>query len=313
MTTGKELAKAGCKFLGELYSTMDCQTFVEKALAEVGIRMDLKGSNAWLREVIKNGWVGSPEECKKKFGSVPDGCFLFIHAYDGGEESRGYYDGLGNASHIGINTGLSGQEMVDIAVAAGNTKAVNYNYGDGAIHSSSSRQHVTTSKFSGKTISNGGWNMVGLWNRLDFGDKINAILKGSAEPDEPDEPDTPDPDEPEPEPDEPTQEVFATVWAESGSTVNIRKAKSTSSKLVERVPVGATVKVIKEGNEWSKVCYTDKRGANWYGFMMSEFLKKEEQLNPGESYIVCVPFLTKYQAEALIAQYPGSWMESGVG
>lgn len=310
MATGKELARASCKFLGELYSNMDCQTFVETALAEVGIRLDLKGSNAWFRETVKNGWVGTPEECKAKFGCVPAGAFLFIHAYDGGEEKRGYYDGLGNASHIGLVTNMTGQEMVDIAVAAGNTKAVNYNYGDGAIHSSSSREHVATSKFKGNTIKNGGWNMVGLWNRIDFGDKINAILNGGGDPVDPDEPVIPDP-EPDPEP-TPKEDVYAVVWAEEGSTVNMRKQKSTSGKLVNRVPIGATVRVIKQGNQWSKVAYTDKTGATWYGYMMSEFLK-EENLGNQDFYTVCIPMLTKVQAEALIERYPGSWMEQGVG
>ena len=136
MATAKQLAKSGCPYLGQLYSNMDCQGFVEKALSDIGIKLDLKGSNAWFRKMT---WTGSPEECKKKFGCIPDGAFLFIHAFDGGEEKRGYHDGLGNASHIGICTNMTGQEMIDIAVENGNTKAVNYNFGDGAIHSSSSR------------------------------------------------------------------------------------------------------------------------------------------------------------------------------
>lgn len=308
MATGKELARAGCPYLGRLYSDMDCQAFVEKSLADVGIKLDLRGSNAWYREVMKNGWVGTPEQCNSKFGCVPDGAFLFIHAFDGGEEKNGYYDGLGNASHIGIRTGMTGQQMVDIAVEAGNSKAVNYNFGDGAIHSSSSREHVATSKFSGKTIS-GGWNMVGLWNRLDYGEKINTILGGASDPDD-DLPIAPEPTESEPELKEP---VYKTVWAASGDTVNIRKEKNTSSKLVNRVPVGATVRVIKEGNQWSKVAYTDPSGATWYGFMMSEFLKREEQLVTQELYVVCIPMLTKMQAEGLLIRYPGAWMEEAKG
>ena len=305
MATGKELARAACPYLGRLYSDMDCQTFVENALADVGIKLNLKGSNAWLREVKKNGWAGTPEECVKKFGCIPDGAILFIHHYDGKEPEKYRKDGIGNANHIGLKTGMTGQQMVDVAVAAGNTKAVNYNFGDGAIHSSSTKEHVATSKFKDKSIDDG-WNLCGLWNRIDFGDKINSILKGGAE----DEPIAPDPVEPEP-----AQEVFATVWAESGETVNIRKEKSTHSKLVERVPVGAMVRVIKQGNEWSKVCYTDPTGAKWYGYMMSEFLKNENCVGSGDgqTVVVCIPFLTRYQAEALIAQYPGSWIENAVG
>lgn len=54
---------------------MDCQKFVEKCLADVGIKKDLAGSNAWFRYMT---WTGTPEECKKKFGKVPAGAFLFI-------------------------------------------------------------------------------------------------------------------------------------------------------------------------------------------------------------------------------------------
>ena len=305
MASGKELARAACPFLGCTYKEMDCQTFVENALAKVGIKKDLAGSNAWYREVLKNGWVGSPEECIKEYGWIPDGAFLFIHAFDGGEEKRGYHDGLGNASHIGLKTGMTGQQMIDIAVAAGNTKAVNYNYGDGAIHSSSTREHVATSKFKDKTI-NGGWNKVGLWNKINYGGEIDPDPQPDPEPDP-----EPSPD-PEPQP-EPEPEVYATVWAETGSTVNIRKNKSTSSKLVERVPIGATVRVISQGKEWSKVAYTDEAGATWYGWMMSTFLKESSFDNTTDLYTVCIPLMTKTQAEALIAKYPGAWMEKGVG
>ena len=311
MTTGKELSRAACVYLGRLYSEMDCQKFVETALADVGIRLDLAGSNSWLREVNENGWIGTPEECVSKFGYVPDGAFLFIREFDGKEPEKYRGDGLGNASHMGIYTGMTGQEMVDIAIAAGNKKAVNYYYGNGAIHSSAKREHVATSDFKGKSI-NDGWNLVGLWNRIDYGDKINTVLKGGVD----DEPVAPDPVESEPDlVEEPKQPTFATVWAESGETVNIRKEKSTHSKLVERVPIGAMVRVIKEGKEWSKVCYTDKAGAKWYGFMMSEFLKNENCVGSGDgqTVVVCVPFLTRYQAEALIAQYPGSWIQNTVG
>jgi hypothetical protein len=49
--------------------------------------------------------------------------------------------------------------------------------------------------------------------------------------------------------------------------------------------------------------------------MMSEFLKNENcvERGDGQTVVVCVPFLTRYQAEALMKKYPGSWIESGVG
>ena len=149
-----EFSKAGDQFLGQPYSEMDCQEFMERCLECVGCLLDLKGSNAWFRKVQAEGWTGSPEECVREFGCVPKGAFLFIHAFDGGEERRGYRDGKGNASHIGIYTGT----------------------GLGAIHSSFTKQGVYESFFAFSTI-NGGWNMVGLWKELDYGDAfINQFL-----------------------------------------------------------------------------------------------------------------------------------------
>ena len=141
MIDGDKLGTVGFEKLGTPYRKMDCQAFVEWCLRQCGLKKDLAGSNAWYREVMKNGWIGSPEACVKQFGKVPAGAFLFIHAFDGGEERRGYRDGLGNASHIGIATGK----------------------GEGAIHSSSSRGCVAESSFRNKTVPNGGWNRVGLW------------------------------------------------------------------------------------------------------------------------------------------------------
>ena len=68
MPTGKELAAAGPKYLGTPYSKMDCQAFIEKCLSDVGIRINLPGSNAWYREM---DWVGSPEEWEGSCGGLP--------------------------------------------------------------------------------------------------------------------------------------------------------------------------------------------------------------------------------------------------
>lgn len=142
MINGNKLGEVGFEKLGTPYSEMDCQRFVEWCISKCGVNIDLRGSNALYRYVIEHGWVGTPEECIEKFGNVPKGAFLFILAFDGGEVSKGYNDGLGNASHIGICTMPKGE---------------------GAIHSSSSRGGVCESKFQGRTIKNGGWNRVGLW------------------------------------------------------------------------------------------------------------------------------------------------------
>ena len=61
MVDGEQLGNVGFNYLGVPYSVMDCQAFVEKCLSDCGLKYDLAGSNAWYREVAKNGWVGTPE------------------------------------------------------------------------------------------------------------------------------------------------------------------------------------------------------------------------------------------------------------
>ena len=269
MVDGNELGNVGFKYLGVPYSQMDCQAFVEKCLADCGLRKDLAGSNSWYREVMQNGWVGSPEECEKTFGIVPKGAFLFIHAYDGGEPAKYRNDGLGNASHIGLCTGTRGE---------------------GAIHSSASRGCVAESKFNGKTIKNGGWNMVGLWTQVsyDYG--------GGVEPSPSPEP------TPTPEP-QPTVDFAVVGNVEPGKRqdVNLRKKPSTLSKLIDRVPCGDTVEVLSKESDWSKVKWEDKTG-----YMMTKFLVFDEEL-----VSVMIPDITYEEAERLISMYPGATIWDG--
>ena len=145
-------SKTGDQYIGTPYSTYDCQAFVEKMLSDAGLNYNLAGSNAWYRQM---SWRGTPEECIATFGCIPTGAFLFIVKYDGGEPSN-YKDQLGNANHIGVVTHRNG----------------------GAIHSSYTRGGVYTSVFNDATIPNGGWNMIGLWTRMDYGETVNSILEG---------------------------------------------------------------------------------------------------------------------------------------
>ena len=70
---------------------------------------------------------------------------------------------------------------------------------------------MATSNFAGKSI-NGGWNRVGLWNAISYGEEIDRILNGQDK-------------------DEGGETVMATaiVTAESGTTVNLRSQTSTSA------------------------------------------------------------------------------------
>ncbi len=164
--TALSFSMQGDQYVGTPYGSkngeIDCQRLVELMMRGVGLNYDLKGSNAWYREFLHRGWCGSPEACKSTFGCIPVGAVLFIWADDGGEKARGYNDGLGNASHIGVYIARK----------------------DGAIHSSASRGCVCYSKFLGRSI-NGGWNKVGLHPMFDYGEKINRILGGGGEEEKP--------------------------------------------------------------------------------------------------------------------------------
>ena len=234
MVNGNELGNAGFQYLGVPYSRMDCQAFVEQCLRDCGMDKNLAGSNAWYREVNAHGAIMSPEECVKQLGCVPEGAFLFIHAYDGGEPAKYHGDGLGNASHIGICTGTRGE---------------------GAIASSASRGCVAESKFKGKTI-NGGWNKVGLWDQVayDYGGGTEPI--------------------PGPQPDPgPTPEITAIVGnvpAGNRQDVNLRAKASTTSRRLERIECGQTVEVLKYGTEWCKVRWRNTTGYMMTQFLIFE-------------------------------------------
>lgn len=247
MVTGKELADVGFRYIGVPYSTMDCQAFVEKCLSDCGIRKDLAGSNAWYRFIMQNGWVGTPEECKAMFGSIPVGAFLFIWKKDGEPEKyRG--DGIGNLSHIGIYTGK----------------------GEGAINSSSSRGCVCESKFKGKSI-NGGWNRVGLWKAIDYGELVNRILNGG-------------------------EKVEVNYQAKVvGGGLNMRKAPSTSSDRICQIPDGAVITVTEEEDRWGKTSYNGKTG-----WVMTMYL---EDIAPDDDTVV----VSRKELEA-VYDIVGDWL-----
>lgn len=107
-TTGSAMAQQAKTggYIGIPYSIMDCQAFVEQVLKDLGVRKkdgsvyNWRGSNSMWRNYIN--WRGTIEECKKKFGKIPDGAFMFLVKHDGGEKEKGYDDNLGNASHVGL-------------------------------------------------------------------------------------------------------------------------------------------------------------------------------------------------------------------
>ena len=194
--SAEAFSKAGDQYLGRSYEEMDCQAFVERCMKDVGLKMDLGGSNSWFREVRKNGWTGTPEDCMKIFGQIPKGALLFIlEPVNAKTPAKFRTDWIGDATHIGIKTGR----------------------GDGAIHSSHSKGGVVTSVFKDKTVKNGGWNRVGLYNRFDYGTSVNWMLDHMGIGEDPDQ-------KKEEEP------MTVTVYAGNGKPVNFRKAAAAEHR-----------------------------------------------------------------------------------
>lgn len=118
-TTGKDMAEQAVTggYVGIPYKKLDCQGFVEQVLKDLSVRKpdgtpyNWKGSNSMWRNHIT--WKGTIQECIDKFGEIPLGSFLFLLKWDGGEEERGYHDGLGNASHVGLYVGTAPLPVMD--------------------------------------------------------------------------------------------------------------------------------------------------------------------------------------------------------
>ena len=255
MVYASDLACGGCRYLGVPYSTMDCQAFVEKVLGDLGLRINLPGSNAWYRKMT---WVGTPDECRQKFGSIPPGAFLFILEQDGREPEKYKGDGIGNASHIGIYTAMTGNRMVEIARADGDYGAGAWNFGDGAINSSSSHAHVCTSAFSGKEIR-GGWNRIGLWDKISYGVEIDVLLKYGSETSTGGEDMTG------------LDTIGRVRVTTSGGTLNLRKEPNEDAKILTRIPNGTELEKTDGVTGWSRVTYGGQTG-----WVSDRFLTKVE-------------------------------------
>lgn len=110
--TGKQYAGQAklAKYEKLKYSDVDCQAFCELVLKDIGVRQpngsiyNWKGSNDIARNACS--WIGTKEDAIKQFGFIPVGSWAFIwEDKTGKEKERGYFDGRGNYSHIGIYVG----------------------------------------------------------------------------------------------------------------------------------------------------------------------------------------------------------------
>lgn len=240
--SAEAFSEAGDKYLGTPYSQMDCQAFVERCMRDCGLKMDLGGSNSWYREIMKHGWVGTPEECMKLFGKIPTGAMLFIwEPVSEHTPEKFRRDGIGDLTHMGIVTHRN----------------------DGAIHSSSKNKCVCTSKFRDKTIPNGGWNRIGLYDRFDYGKTVNWYMDhaGIGE-------------KPQKKEETPMQAV---THADNGSPINFRAAKSTNATLIDTIPQGDVVETLGSEGTWTKIRWHGK-----VGYVMSKFLIADDSVIPAE-------------------------------
>lgn len=235
----EEFAAKGKAYLDEPYDEIDCQALVEAMLRDVGVKKNWKGSNAMYRDMA---WVGTPEECKKQFGCIPVGAFIFILKHDGGEPAEYRNDGIGNADHVGVKTGT----------------------GKGAIHSSATMDMVAESSFKDRTIPNGGWNRIGLCRLVDYGRDIECALYGSAE------------DEVQNETVLEEVVVYMTIATvvTSGGTLNIRDIPSTKGDKLGIIANGETVEVLEKTDpKWWKIQYNGISG-----YCSVDYLKENEMV-----------------------------------
>ncbi len=147
------------------------------------------------------------------------------------------------------------------------------------VHASSAAGCVTTDTKLGK------W---AYWGWLKDVAKADSLPPTPAEPTEGDE--------------EPMAETeFATVFADSGSTVNMRtKAKSTAA-LVERVPLGARVEVLGTCGSWTKVKFGSRTG-----YMMTKFLIAEDDQEPDEDLTLEERVTRLEKRVAILEAYDGA-------
>ena len=118
--------------------------------------------------------------------------------------------------------------------------------------------------------------------------------------------------EPVPGPDPLPENEWATVRADSGSTVKMRAKPTTTCKLYWDVPVGSSVIVMErdaatdiQNRTWSRIIWAGQEG-----YMMKQFLRFSDE--PAEElYTVTIPGLTKRQAEELCREWSGATMEKG--
>lgn len=87
------------------------------------------------------------------------------------------------------------------------------------------------------------------------------------------------------------------VMADKGNTVNLRASKSTKGMILKAVPIGASIDVYQSDGIWAQVAYMQDDGKLINGFMMTEFIRKDDKTS-AESTGADTP-VTRLEFEAL--------------
>lgn len=121
---------------------------------------------------------------------------------------------------------------------------------------------------------------------------------------------------------EPFTDYAAQVYAESGSTVNLRASASDKSAVIAKVPIGMCVTVTKEVDDtWARCVYDDPQGQSFTGYMMRKFLREpDDESSPLKTVTISrdrlvalkatlVPFI--HDAQILLEQVEAALTEGG--
>lgn len=72
--------------------------------------------------------------------------------------------------------------------------------------------------------------------------------------------------------------VFPTLDAKvktQGGSLRVREGEGTNTNIIDNLQNGQSVKILKKGNEWSKVSYTDKNNETKEGYVSNDYLNED--------------------------------------
>lgn len=237
-------------------ATCDCIGMIKYGLKENGVSFTTSGSNWTFRNQVKN--------IRRVFNAsnlqVGDVIFKALEPGSSGYAlpskylpgGAGYNGDLNDYCHIGVVKSVSPLEIIHMTgpTAKTDTKIGKWKYAaelkEYYISDSSSETPASTSNTSTSTSTSSSTTPATIMNTQPTTESIkhetsDAVTYG-----------------------------IATVTADTGRWVKMRKEPSKKCSIYDEIPIGATVTVEESGDEWSKISYGKRKG--W--FMMSKFLKE---------------------------------------